>query len=70
LRFSSSGRIARILTSIQKENLGLDYIKKRNSLIKAVTLEAVNRVATKLLNPNKITMVIVGEPKGIKSSPN
>jgi zinc protease len=48
----------------------LDYIKKRNSLIKAVTLEAVNRVATKLLNPNKITMVIVGEPKGIKSSPN
>ena len=70
LRFSSSGRIARILTSIQKENLGLDYIKKRNSLIKAVTLEAVNRVATKLLNPNKITMVIVGEPKGINSSPN
>ncbi len=69
LRFSSSGRIARMITAIQLEKLGLSYIKKRNSYIEAVTLDDVNRVAAKLLDPAKITMVIVGQPKGVTSTP-
>mgnify|MGYP003976250609 FL=1 len=69
LRFSSSRRIAGMMTGIQLEKLGLSYIKKRNSYIEAVSLDDVNRVAAKLLDPAKITMVIVGQPKGITSTP-
>jgi zinc protease len=69
LRFSSSGRIAGMMTGIQLEKLGLDYIDKRNGYIEAVTLKDVNRVAAELLDPNKITMVVVGKPKGITSTP-
>jgi zinc protease len=69
LRFSSSGRIAGMMTAIQMEKLGIDYIKKRNNLIEEVTLKDVNRVAAQLLDPNKITMVVVGKPKGVTSTP-
>ncbi len=69
LQFSSSGRIAGMMTGIQLEELGLGYIKKRNGLIEAVTLKDVNRVAANLLDPNKITMVVVGKPNGVKSTP-
>jgi zinc protease len=69
LRFSSSGRIAGMMTGIQMEKLGIDYIKKRNSLIEEVTLKDVNRVAAQLLDPNQITMVVVGKPKGVTSTP-
>ena len=58
-----------MITAIQLEKLGLSYIKKRNSYIEAVTLDDVNRVAAKLLDPAKITMVIVGQPKGVTSTP-
>ncbi|MBT3990908.1 MAG: insulinase family protein [Rhodospirillaceae bacterium] len=69
LRFSSSGRIAGMMTAIQMEKLGLGYIKKRNSLIEAVTLKDVNRVAAEMLDPEKLTMVVVGKPKGVTSTP-
>ena len=58
-----------MMTGIQLEKLGLDYIDKRNGYIEAVTLKDVNRVAAELLDPNKITMVVVGKPKGITSTP-
>jgi zinc protease len=63
LRFSASGRIAAILVGIQLDGLGIDYIEKRNSLIEAVTLDDVNRVASELLAPGRLTTVIVGEPE-------
>ncbi len=69
LRFSSSGRIASMMTGIQMEKLGIDYIEKRNSLIEAVTLKDVGRVAAQLHDPEKITMVVVGTPKGVTSTP-
>lgn len=68
LRFSSSGRIASMLTGIQLEDLGIDYLKRRNSIIESVTLEDVNRVASNLLNHKNLTTVIVGQPKGIPQS--
>ena len=66
LRFSSSQRIARMMTGIQLEKLGIDYIRKRNSYIEAVTLADTNRVAAKLLDPESLTTVIVGKPNGVK----
>jgi len=65
LRFTSSRRIAGILVGMQLENLGIDYLDKRNGYIEAVTLEQVNRLAGDLLQPEKLTFVIVGEPGGL-----
>jgi zinc protease len=69
LRFTSSRRIASILTGIQLERLGIDYIKKRNGLITAVSHADVNRVAKKLLKPDAITLVVVGKPEGVQLQP-
>ena len=65
IRFSSSRRIARIMTGIQLERLGIDYIDKRNGLINDVSLQSVNRVAKKLLDPDNLTLVVVGKPEGV-----
>ncbi len=68
LRFSSSGRIASILVGMQLSNLGIDYLKRRNDIINAVTLKDVNRVAAKLLKFNNLVTVVVGQPKGVSNS--
>lgn len=46
LRFSSVEEIAEMLIGMQKYDLGIDFLQKRNTYIKNVRLEDVNRVAT------------------------
>jgi len=65
LRFDSSAKIAGQLLGIQQENLGIEYIARRNGLIKAVTAEDAKRVAKRLINPEALTISIVGRPEGI-----
>jgi len=60
LRFSSTGAIADTLVAVQKDNLGADFLDKRNSYINAVTLEDTKRVAAKLYQPEALTVVVVG----------
>lgn len=61
LRFTTNGSIAEILLSVQRDNLGLDYIDKRNSLIEKVTLEDAKRVAKAIYDPAGLTVVVVGQ---------
>ncbi|MDG2319202.1 MAG: pitrilysin family protein [Rhodospirillaceae bacterium] len=68
LRFTSSGRIAGILVSVQRDNLGLDYLDRRNDFIEAITLEDVRRVAAGLYRPEDLTVVVVGQPVGLEAS--
>lgn len=60
LRFTDSNTIARQLLAIQQENLGLDYVDKRNSYIAAVTLADVNRVARRIYDPDNMVISVVG----------
>jgi zinc protease len=60
LRFDTSGKIASQLLGIQLDNLGIDYVEKRNALIEAVTLEDVRRVAKRILDSGALTVVTVG----------
>jgi zinc protease len=64
LRFSSSSQIAGILLWLQIEDLGIDYIDRRNALVDAVTIEDIKRVA-KTLQPDKLVITIVGQPEGL-----
>ena len=69
LRFDSSGKIARQLVEIQLEDLGIDYIDKRNSMIDAVTIEDVRRSAQRLLGDGDLYVVLVGEPVSDLAAP-
>ena len=69
LQFSSSSGIASVLMGIQLEDLGIDYIDRREKLIAAVTRDDVNRVAKSLLTPDRLTIVVVGKPEGIAPKP-
>lgn len=69
LRLTSSGRIASLLVSMQREKLGIDYLNIRNKMISAVTLQDVNALAKKLLDPDNMVIVVVGAPDGVKSTP-
>jgi zinc protease len=64
LRFDTSGKIAGQLLQIQLDDLGIDYIHRRNGLVAAVTIEDVRRVAARLLN-DKLLVTAAGRPVGI-----
>jgi zinc protease len=59
LRFDTSSKIAGQLVQLQMDNLGIDYIIKRNGLIDAVTLDEVKRVAKRILG-GKMLVAVVG----------
>jgi zinc protease len=61
LRFDTSSKIASQLVQIQMDDLGIDYIQKRNSLVDAVTLADVKRVAKRLLEGG-LLVTVVGRP--------
>lgn len=66
LRFDTSTKIASQLLQIQLDDLGIDYINKRNKLIDAITLDDARRVAKRLFNGDFL-VTVVGKPKGVSS---
>lgn len=68
LRFDGNGPIARILVGMQMEALPIDYPVTRNAKIEAITLEDVARVAKRILRPDALHFVVVGQPSGLASS--
>ncbi|GGG66003.1 peptidase M16 [Salipiger pallidus] len=69
LRFDGNGPIARILVGMQMDGLTPDYITSRNERIEAVTLDDVARVAKRLLKPDSLRFVVVGQPEGLEETP-
>lgn len=65
LNFGSTLKIAKALLVYQIDDLGIDYINKRNEIISSITLDDVNRVAKKILNPEQLSFVICGDPNAL-----
>ena len=63
LRFDTSSKISSQLLGIQIEDLGIDYVDKRNGLIDAIRIEDVKRVAKRVLKPENLILTIVGRPQ-------
>lgn len=70
LRFDSNSKIADQLLAQQQVGMPIDYFKTRNSKIEAVTLEQVKRQAKRLLDADKLLVVVVGKPEGVKPTTN
>jgi zinc protease len=62
LRFDTSAKIATNLLDMQFEELGIDYIDRRNAMVAAVTAADVRRAANRFLAGAKMLTVMVGEP--------
>jgi zinc protease len=69
LRFNGNARIARILVGMQADGLPIDYADTRNAQIEAVTLDDMARVAKRVLRPDALQFVVVGQPEGLASTP-
>jgi len=65
LDLDSNTKIASVVHGYQAAGRDIDYINRRNDLIRAVTLEDVNRVVRRLFDPANFTFVIVGQPEGL-----
>ena len=60
LRFDTMGKVANFLAQVEYFELGLDYTERYPDLIRKISIEEVNRVAQKYLDPEKMITVIVG----------
>jgi zinc protease len=67
LAFASNSGTASQLGTYLRQNLDIGYVARRNSLIQAVTLEDVKRVARRLFDPARLTVVIGGSPAAGRS---
>ena len=68
LRFDSNTAIAQSLVAIQLEDLGIDYMDRRSSYIDAVTTADIRRVARRLIRPDEMIVVVVGDPTGLEDA--
>ena len=66
LELTSTSDIASILNGLQRDGMSANDINMRNAKINAVTLEDAQRVAQRLLKPQELTTILVGDPKGVK----
>jgi zinc protease len=60
LSFSSNVGIVEQLGEFQRLGLPVDYVRNRNALIDAVTLDQVKLAARRLFNPAKLSVVVAG----------
>ncbi len=65
LRFDGNGPIASILVGMQMDGMPRDYVTNRNSMIEAVTMADIQRVAARLFKPEELQFVVVGQPEGM-----
>ena len=65
LRFDGNGPIASILVGMQMDGMPRDYVTNRNSMIEAVTMADIQRVAARLFQPEALQFVVVGQPEGM-----
>jgi zinc protease len=69
LSFTSNADIAAQLNAFQDLGLPLDYLDRRAQSIDAVTLADIRRVAKRLFDPAKLTVVVAGSLSGGNTEP-
>lgn len=63
LGLDSNREVAGFLIAMQLHGLGRDYLDRRNALMEKVALKDVNALAHALLDPARLHVVMVGNPK-------
>ncbi|MBF9042756.1 insulinase family protein [Rhodobacterales bacterium HKCCE4037] len=68
LRFSGNSSIAGTMAAMQADDMPIDYINGRNERVMEVTLEDIQRVAERIIDPETLQFVVVGRPEGLEPS--
>jgi zinc protease len=68
LTMTSTDRLAAVLMQLRTQDLGIDYLDRRDALINGVTLDDAKRVSARLLDPARLTTVMVGMPEGLDTA--
>lgn len=68
LHFDTSAKVAQQLLAIQLEELGADYIRRRNDMVNGVTADDVRRAAKRFLTDSKLFVIMVGRPVPLSKS--
>jgi zinc protease len=63
LAFASNAGTASQLGAFQRAGLDVGYVARRNDLINAVTIDDVRRIAKRVFDPNRLTVVVAGTVK-------
>lgn len=63
LRLTKNSNLANILNFMQIQNMGIDFLEKRNDYFLRTVVGEVNRAAYEWFDLKNITFVIVGSPK-------
>ena len=67
LNLDTSSKVASLLVQFQLDDLGIDYISRRQQMIAAVTLDDAKRVGKRLLDGG-LLVTVVGKPEGVAST--
>jgi zinc protease len=66
LNFDTSSKIANLLLQLQLDDLGIDYIERRNGLIDAITLDDTRRAAKRMVGGGMFVTVVGRSKLGSK----
>lgn len=67
LSLDNNTNYTRYLNTMQRFDLGKDYLQTRNHAMRAVTREQVNQLAKEMFDPAKWLIVAVGKPEQLES---
>jgi zinc protease len=67
LSLTSTDSISSLLLSLRLDDLPVDYLDRRTAEIQNVTLADVRKLSQRLLDPDRFTIVLVGNPQGLKN---
>ncbi len=63
LNFMSSPQIAELLLLYQEIDAPITYMQKREQLLNAITLEQINKFTKTFFTPEKLQIVVIGNPE-------
>lgn len=68
LSFSSTDAIASNILWLQVDNYPIDHFDRYPDMIRAITIEDVQRVSRRLLTPDNMLTIVVGQPAGVEAT--
>lgn len=67
LRLDSNGKLLGMLSLMQSENLGLDYLQRWPERLAAVKFEDIQRLAKRVLTPETMSLIVVGQNEALEA---
>lgn len=65
LQLSSTDDITQTLLGLQLDELPVDYLDRRQEHLQSVSLEEARKVASRILRPDTLSIILVGQPVGV-----